>query len=68
MKVNLKIDDPIIAIMGPESNVGWGPFQFPEVKKFPDGKLVMRYHLGQDAEEEYGKENGWLLSEDTGAS
>ena len=58
MSVKLKIDDPIIAIMGPESKVGWGPFQFPEIRKIPDDKLVMRYHLNQDIEEEYGKENG----------
>lgn len=68
MSVKLKIDDPIIAIMGPESTVGWGPFQFPEIRKIPDGKLVMRYHLCQDTEEEYGKEKGWLVSEDNGDS
>lgn len=68
MKLNLKIDEPVIAIMGPEANIGWGPCQFPEIRKIPDGRLVIRYHLGQDVAEEYGKENGWLISEDNGDS
>lgn len=68
MTVHLKVDEPVLAIMGAEASVGWGPFQFPELRKLPDGKLVMRYHLGPDAEEEYGKEQGWLISEDNGDS
>ena len=68
MSVNLRIDDPVIAIMGPEASVGWGPCQFPEIRRLPDGRTVIRYHLGKDVEEEYGKENGWLISEDDGES
>ena len=68
MKLNLKIDEPVIAIMGPEAKVGWGPCQFPEIRKIPDGRLVIRYHLGQDVAEEYGKDSGWLISEDEGNS
>ena len=68
MSIKLKIDDPVIAIMGPESSIGWGPFQFPELRKSPDGRLILKYHLGQDSCEEYGKDNGWLLSDDNGDS
>jgi len=52
MSVNLKISEPVIAIMGPESKVGWGPCQFPEIKKMPDGRLVIKYNVGQDSCEE----------------
>ena len=48
MKINLKIGDPVMAIMGPEATVGWGPCQFPEIRKFSDGKLILKYHLGTD--------------------
>ena len=68
MSVNLKIDNPVIAIMGPESAVGWGPCQFPALKKMPDGRLVLQYHVGQDSCEEYGKGSGWLISDDNGDS
>lgn len=68
MSVNLRIDDPIIAIMGPESKVGWGPCQFPEIREMPDGRLIIKYHLGQDICEEYGKDCGWLISDDIGDS
>lgn len=68
MSVTLKIDDPVIAIMGPESTVGWGPCQFPALHKMPDGRLVIKYHIGQDSCEEYGKGNGWLISDDNGTS
>ena len=68
MPVTLTIDDPVIAIMGPESSVGWGPCQFPAIKKMPDGRLILQYHLGQDSCEEYGKDSGWLISEDQGDS
>ena len=68
MSVNLKIDNPVIAIMGPESVVGWGPCQFPALKKMPDGRLVLQYHIGQDSCEEYGKGSGWLISDDNGDS
>lgn len=37
MSVKLKTDDPIIAIMGPESTVRLGPFQFHEIRKIPNG-------------------------------
>ena len=68
MNVTLKIDDPIIAIMGPERSVGWGPCQFPAIRKLPDGRLVIFYHVGQDICEEYGKDSGWLISDDGGDS
>lgn len=68
MSVILKIDGPVIAKMGPESSVGWGPCQFPALKKMPDGRLVLQYHVGQDSCEAYGQESGWLISEDNGDS
>lgn len=68
MSVNLKIADPVVAIMGPESKVGWGPCQFPAIRKLPDGRLIIFYHVGQDICEEYGKDSGWLISDDNGDS
>lgn len=66
-QMKLKISDPVVVAMGPSSlTAGWGPYQFPTIKQFDDGRLFCTYALGADSEREYGKVPGCRVSNDGG--
>ena len=54
--MKLNISDPVIVAVGPDARTaGWGPYQFPELIKVPDGKILCTFSVGLDAYSEYGK-------------
>lgn len=49
-----------------EAQVDWGPYEFPKAGRHPDGRIFVRWHMGHDAPEDFGKDGGWAVSEDEG--
>ena len=63
-KFHLELSDPVVVGQG-KCEV-WGPYQFPTIKRFDDGRLFCTYALGADSEREYGKVPGCRISKDGG--
>lgn len=67
--MKLNISDPILISMGPESRkAGWGPYQFPEMKKLPDGRLLVAFNDRPDSEVAFGTERRCFVSADNGSN
>ena len=66
MSVKLTFGEPMLVAMGPDNSVGWGPYQFPNMKRQPDGKITIHFHDTEDSCEAYGTEKAWAVSEDNG--
>ena len=67
MAVKLTFGEPCVVAMGPTfAEAGWGTHQFPAIRRLPDGRIACSYHIVQDTCEDYGKENGWAISDDDG--
>ena len=55
--MRLNISEPILISMGPDSRkAGWGPYQFPEMKLLPDGRLLVLFNDRLDSEAVFGTE------------
>jgi len=69
MSVKLRFGDPVVVDQGPTlEEVGWGPYQFPAIRRLDDGRIVVRYDIVNDSIEDYGLEKGWSVSENEGKS
>lgn len=67
--VRLKIGEPIVVKMGVTyESAPWGPYQFPMLRRLPDGRIALQYHAVADNCEAYGQEKAWAVSEDEGKS
>ena len=64
--MKMKLSKPVPVAYGPTwDEVGWGPWQFPTMRK--DGNRVFAgVHMGRDSEEDYGVENKWFYTDDGG--
>ncbi|MBQ4106250.1 MAG: exo-alpha-sialidase [Lentisphaeria bacterium] len=69
MAIRLSFGEPRIVAQGPTyEQAGWGTHQFPEIRRLPDGRLAVSYHIVADTTEAYGLERGWATSSDGGRS
>lgn len=70
MAVNVTLAEPVVAAQGPadldRAGAGWGRWQFPSIRRLADGRLLVYFSLGADAEAEYGKPVGVAYSSDNG--
>ena len=67
--MKLILSDPVVVAMGPESeNGGWGTYQFPDIYKIDDGRLVYTFSNSIDSERAYGSKPGCRVSNDSGAT
>lgn len=67
MAVHLSFGEPHIVAQGPSyEQAGWGTHQFPAIRRLPDGRLAVSYHIVDDTTEAYGLERGWATSSDEG--
>ena len=61
------LSEPIVVAMGPESaTTGWGPYQFPELVKLKDGRLLYNFNAGEDSVTAYGNPRPYYISDDNG--
>lgn len=65
--MRIKLSEPVIVARGPDSNTaGWGAYQFPELWKMPDGRLLYSFHNAADSVTAYGTEPVFCVSDDQG--
>ena len=65
--MKLRISDPIVVAAGPESaTTGWGFYQFPDIERLSDGRLMIAYADSADTIDAYGAERGCYVSSDEG--
>lgn len=65
--MRIKLSDPVIVSQGPNAETaGWGAYQFPDLWKMPDGRLLYSFHNAADSVTEYGAEPVFCVSEDQG--
>ena len=67
MSVRLSFGEPLIVAQGPTyQEAGWGTHQFPSIRRLPDGRLAVSYHIVDDTTEAYGLERGWATEDPSG--
>jgi len=67
--MQLHISEPVVVAMGPDSRTtGWGVYQFPDIFRLPDGRLMCAFADSGDTIDAYGAERGCCVSSDGGAT
>lgn len=65
--MKLNISDPVVVAMGPDTRTAvWGPYQFPNVERLDDGRLMVTFDDCHDCETSYGSEPACYVSSDEG--
>ena len=65
--MKLKISEPVVVARGPESAItGWGVYQFPDLERLADGRLMIAFADSSDTIETYGAERCCFTSSDEG--
>ena len=67
--MRITLSEPVLVAMGPESaTTGWGPYQFPELSRLKDGRLLCNFNAGADSVTAYGDPRPYYVSSDEGQS
>lgn len=65
--MRLKLSAPVVVAAGPESAMtGWGVYQFPDIERLTDGRLMIAFADSSDTIDAYGSERGCYVSGDEG--
>lgn len=65
--MKLKISEPVVVDRGPDSAVtGWGVYQFPDLERLTDGRLMIAFADSSDTIDTYGAERRCFTSSDEG--
>lgn len=65
--MKLRISEPVIVSAGPESaTTGWGVYQFPDLERLADGRLMIAFADSGDTIDAYGAERLCFTSADEG--
>lgn len=65
--MKLIISDPVVVARGPESaETGWGVYQFPDIERLTDGRLMIAFADSSDTIDAYGAERACFVSADEG--
>ena len=59
--MKIHVGEEKIVVMSPafpkgcwgEAAVDWGPYEFPKAGRHPDGRLFVRWHMGNDCVEHF---------------
>jgi len=65
--MKITFSEPVVVAMGPDSRTaGWGVYQFPDLWRLTDGRLLYTFSNSADSAEAYGAELGCCVSSDNG--
>ncbi len=68
----VKVHEPSIVAQSSQvyerNNIPWGPYQFPDARRFPDGTIEVIVHEGHDSIEEGAFDKMTFVSSNNGAS
>lgn len=67
--MRIELSDPVIVSQGPNAETaGWGAYQFPNLWRMPDGRLLYTFNNTADSVTTYGAEPVCCVSSDGGKS
>ncbi|NLP12020.1 hypothetical protein GX408_16600 [bacterium] len=66
--VHATLDAPIVVSTSRVNEKRWGYHQFVSISPYPEGKILLRYHVGADAVKAYGTASPTFISADQGKS
>ena len=65
--MKLKVgEEKIIAFSPKMAQMEWGPYEFPEIGRMPDGRILVKWHQARDYLADFGTTPGFAVSEDEG--
>ena len=64
----LRLGEPVVVSMAPADENRWGYHQFVNLSEYPGGRILLRFHFGEDAASAYGAPNPSFISSDNGKS
>ena len=65
--MKLRFSEPVMISMGPDSRTaGWGPYQFPDLYRLSDGRILCAFNNFIDSELAYGTERTAFITDDLG--
>ena len=64
--VHIKLSQPVTVAMAPPEVQGWGPYQFPDLARLPDGCIQVSFHVELDSATAYGLSRARAVSADDG--
>ena len=65
--MKIKVGEEKIIVFSPKmEQMMWGPYEFPEIGRMPDGRLIVKWHLGEDTLADLCKVPGYAVSDDEG--
>ncbi|HPI72076.1 MAG TPA: sialidase family protein [bacterium] len=62
------LDAPVVVSTSQVNEKRWGYHQFVSISPYPEGKILLRYHVGADAVKAYGMASPTFISADLGTS
>ncbi len=64
----LRMSEPVVVALAPPGEKRWGQYQFVGLSAYPGGKLLLRFHAGEDSVRAYGSGQPTFLSSDQGCT
>jgi len=62
----IHLDEPVIVSMAAPGETRWGRHQFVRLSRYPEDKILLRFHAGADSVTAYGEDEPAFLSADSG--
>lgn len=62
------LDVPVVVALSQVGEKRWGRHQFAVISEYPGGRILFRYHAGEDAVTAYGKPSPTYISSDKGTT
>jgi len=62
------LSEPVVISLAPQGERRWGRHQFVNISPYPGGKLLLRFHAGEDSVRAYGSGQPTFISADHGRS
>ena len=67
-RFRLRMTEPVVVAMAPAGEKRWGQYQFVSLSVYPGGRILLRFHAGEDSVRAYGSGEPAFLSSDQGRS
>ncbi len=65
-RLSVSLDEPVVVALSKVGLKTWGHHQFAFISEYPDGRILFRYHDGDDAVTARGKPSPTYISSDKG--
>lgn len=66
MNASIELAEPVTVTLAPPEIRQWGPYQFPNLARLPDGRIEVSFHMEADSATAYGLSPARAVSADQG--